>query len=239
MSDPNHFEKSAELLVHEIQGSWRRSASWKLEFLVLSSLSEYTRRLWDWVLIWFSSLLDDFFFDVDFSLFHERGKAVSHAAYTQMWFKAMIVRVGVTVFSVGVTCAVPETYRIAAPFAVSALLLASWVVKTSAKTPNSPPSIPSSWYRQCNMQIGWDYHGKDVEVPEGLCCPITQELFIDPVALVDRIYERREVEAWVARTGETPFRAKASRRSIRPHGKMRELVWAFAFSRGVSPVYAV
>ena len=47
--------------------------------------------------------------------------------------------------------------------------------------------------------------------PSDLCCPITRELFVDPVSAADgETYERAAIEAWIAKSAEV----NASRREI-------------------------
>ena len=61
----------------------------------------------------------------------------------------------------------------------------------------------------------WAASQRREPVPDWLKCPLSQELFDDPVLLIvdSRTYERSSIEAWLARHGASPFTRAPARPS--------------------------
>ena len=67
-------------------------------------------------------------------------------------------------------------------------------------------------------------------IPEWLKCPLSSELFDDPVLLIvdSRTYERCRIEAWLARHGASPFtQAPARPTDLVPNLAVRAAADAF------------
>ena len=76
----------------------------------------------------------------------------------------------------------------------------------------------------------WAASQRSEPVPEWLKCPLSQELFDDPVLLIvdSRTYERSSIEAWLARHGASPFtRAPARATDLVPNLAVRAAADAF------------
>jgi hypothetical protein len=76
----------------------------------------------------------------------------------------------------------------------------------------------------------WAASQRREPVPEWLKCPLSQELFDDPVLLIvdSRTYERYNIEAWLARHGASPFtRAPARPTDLVPNLSVRAAADAF------------
>lgn len=71
----------------------------------------------------------------------------------------------------------------------------------------------------------WKYDD-NLKIPEDMCCPITQEPFVDPVSCGDYLYERADIEKWIINTGTHPIarETKVSLWSLKPCHSMRSLV---------------
>ena len=76
----------------------------------------------------------------------------------------------------------------------------------------------------------WSALQRREPVPEWLKCPLSLELFDDPVLLIvdSRTYERSSIEAWLARHGASPFtRAPARPTDLVPNLSVRAAADAF------------
>ena len=76
----------------------------------------------------------------------------------------------------------------------------------------------------------WAASQRSEPVPEWLKCPLSSELFDDPVLLIvdSRTYERYNIEAWLARHGASPFtRAPARPTDLVPNLSVRAAADAF------------
>ena len=76
----------------------------------------------------------------------------------------------------------------------------------------------------------WAALQRNEPVPEWLKCPLSQELFDDPVLLIvdSRTYERSSIEAWLARHGASPFtQAPARPTDLVPNLSVRAAADAF------------
>ena len=61
-----------------------------------------------------------------------------------------------------------------------------------------------------------DVKGREPQVPDALCCPISMEIMRDPVIAADgHTYERAEIEAWFANNRTSPKTG-----AVLPHGSL-------------------
>jgi len=84
-------------------------------------------------------------------------------------------------------------------------------------------------------QTGWNT--RDLTVPEDMICPISQQLFVDPVVALGDVFERVSLERWVTEQGNHPLsRLRLSLGQIRPCPRMKALVIEYVRMFQITPV---
>lgn len=84
---------------------------------------------------------------------------------------------------------------------------------------------------------GWRWQVPDaVMVPHELCCPITWQLFTQPVILHGDVFERSALERWLRKSARHPLRADVAAYGddVRSAEGMETVCHAFAAQRGLS-----
>ncbi|EGD72194.1 hypothetical protein PTSG_00216 [Salpingoeca rosetta] len=76
----------------------------------------------------------------------------------------------------------------------------------------------------------------DMVHPDNLCCPITFDLFVDPVVASDGItYERAAIEAWLQDNRMSPLTRCPMSRNLFPNVLVRKLVGEYREAFGIPP----
>lgn len=91
----------------------------------------------------------------------------------------------------------------------------------------------SNWWR--GSALVWDYDDAQANPPPDLCCPISHTLFVKPVILFDQVFEKKEIEHWIATQGVHPYdpTVRVSLRSLKPCYEMEALVYRFAKAHNI------